>query len=48
MSKGRLRGGQRRLPGGGDAVHKVWEDNWTCFQTEKAGKASVVREHRGF
>lgn len=44
----RLRGGQRRLTGEGDARHKVWEDDSTRFQTEKEVKGSLVKEQRGF
>ena len=44
----RLRGGQRRLTGEGDARHKVWEDDSACFQTEKEVKGSLVKEQRGF
>lgn len=39
---------QGRLPGRGDAIHKVWEDAWMFFQTEKDMKDSLCKEHREF
>lgn len=34
------------LPGGGDAAHGVWEDDWTLFQAVKLVKGSLGKEYR--